>query len=108
MRPSRYEVIGEGVLAHVDRFAPGPVFEEFYELIEALMRSGPYPQDQPHRGIQPLQDPGKPNGFTAPFDDGLLAYQVMRDLPVIRLVDAFWVEPENPSGPGIGYAFPDL
>jgi hypothetical protein len=54
-----------------------------------------------------LQDPSKPNGFTAPFDDGLLSYQVMRDFPVIKLADVFWVSPDaDPEDPtGIDYGF---
>lgn len=104
MRPSRYDVIGEGVLRHVDRFAPDDVYDAFYDLLEELM-VGPYPDDSPGLGILPVQDDTKPNGFTAPFDAGLLAYQVMRDMPVIKLVDVFWMKEGDEEASGIEYGF---
>ncbi|MDP9342163.1 MAG: hypothetical protein M3Q23_08700 [Actinomycetota bacterium] len=101
MSSPQYWLIGQGVLDYIDRFAPDDVYDEFYDLIEVLMEFGPYPDDQPNLGILPLQDPDKPNAFTAPFGDGLLAYQVTLDQPAIKLVDVFWVG----EGEGIDYAF---
>jgi hypothetical protein len=101
----RYWLIGRPVLDYVDRFAPDSVYHQFYDLIEALMEFGPYPEDQPGLGILPLQDPGKPNGFTAPFDRGLLAYQVMLDQPAIKLVDVFWLTDDEADTTGADYAF---
>ena len=36
--------------------------------------------------------------FTAPFDAGLLIYQVMKDFPLIVLIDVFWID--ETTGPG--------
>lgn len=94
---TEYWIVGPAVLAHVDAFAPEEVYDEFYDLLELLV-SGPNPQDQPGTRILPLQDPTKPNGFTAPFDAGLVAYQIMRDQPVVVLVDVFWLD--EADGPG--------
>lgn len=52
-----------------------------------------------------LQDSRTPNGFTAPFDAGLLAYQVMRDQPVVALVDVFWID--ETEGPGQSFRAPE-
>jgi hypothetical protein len=104
VRPHRYEVIGEGVLDFVDNFAPDLVYDAFYDLLERLM-VGPYPDDDPDLGVLPLQDPTKPNGFTAPFDRGLVAYQVTVDIPAIRLVDVFWLDEDDEDATGAGYAF---
>jgi len=103
-RPSHYEVVGPGVLDYVDAFAPDAVYDAFYDLVERLM-VGPYPDDAPDLGIMPFRDPAKPNGFTAPFDAGLLAYQVMRDQPVIKLVDVFWMADDDDDETGLDYAF---
>jgi hypothetical protein len=95
-RPCHYEVVGSGVLDYVDRFAPDEVYELFYEKLEALM-TGPYPDDDYSLGIMELKDPTKPNGFTAPFNRGLVAYQVTKDFPLIKLVDVFWLDEEDPD-----------
>ncbi len=105
MRRPEYDVICSGVLDYVDNFAPDDVYDEFYNLLESLMEDGPYHEDQPSRGILPLQDETKPNGFTAPFDAGLLAYQVMKDFPIIKCVDVFWIIGEDDDPTGIDYAF---
>jgi len=107
-RPSHFEVVGPGVLDYVDQFAPDPIYNAFYDLLEALVL-GPYADDDPALGILPLRDPNKPNGFTAPFGvsgegGGLLAYQVMLDQPVIKLVDVFWMTDADDAEGG-GYAF---
>lgn len=45
----------------------------------------------PHLSILPYQDPARPNAFTVEFEErALLLYQVMKDQPVIKLVDAVW------------------
>lgn len=41
-------------------------------------------------GVRELKDHG-PSMFTAPFDDGLLLYQVMSDYPIIKLVQVTWL-----------------
>lgn len=105
MKPSQYRVIGQGVLDYVDRFAPDDVYDEFYNLLESLMEVGPYPDDQPARNILPLQEESTPNSFTAPFNQGLLAYQVMRDHPIIKLVDVFWLTDDEEDPTGVDYAF---
>lgn len=104
-KPRRYEVIGTPVLDHVDRYAPDEVYDEFYDLLEALMEFGPYPDDQLELNILPHQEPTKPNAFSAPFDKGLLFYQVMVDLPIIKLVDVFWFGEDDEDLDGVGYAF---
>lgn len=101
----RYGVIGRKVLDYVDSFASDDVYEEFYDLLEVLMEYGPYPADNPALGIMEERDPRRPNGFTVPFDAGLLAYQVMLDYPVIKLVDAFWLTEGEEDPTGSDYAF---
>jgi hypothetical protein len=54
--------------------------------------------------IMEEQGPRRPNGFTAPIDAGLVAYQVMLDHPVIRLVDVFWLDEDQDGQRGIDYA----
>lgn len=85
-----WEVVGERIYDMVDRDAPEDVWDEFYSTLETLSQDGPYPEDQPGMGVLTYQEPSRPNCFTIPFDHGLLLYQVMRDFPVIKLVDAFW------------------
>lgn len=53
------------------------------ELIE-----NPLPGDG---DILPLQDPTRPNGYTASFGDGLVLYQVMKDQPLVKLIDVLWL-----------------
>lgn len=103
-RPSHYEVVGPGVLDYVDQFAPDDVYNAFYDLLESLIL-GPYADDDPTLGILPLRDPDKPNGFSAPFaGGGLVAYQVMLDQPVIKLIDVFWMADDDDET-GWRYAF---
>jgi hypothetical protein len=51
----------------------------------------------------PLKESTMPNCFTVPFDPGsdgggLIVYQVMKDFPVVRLLDAVWIgEPTEDS-----------
>jgi hypothetical protein len=101
----RFGLIGRRVLDYVDRFAPFDVYNDFYDLMDLLMEYGPYPEDQPSLGILPLQDPRRPNGFTAPFVAGLVSYQVMRDHPVIKLVDAFWLDEQGDEDDPTGSDF---
>lgn len=97
---TEFRVVGPKVLDYVDAFAPEHAFDEFYDLLE-LLTTGPNPEDQPGAGLLPMQDPDMPNAFTAPFDAGLLSYQVMKDHPLVVLIDVFWIdEPE-----GAGHSF---
>ena len=89
-----YEVVGKRVFDLVDRDAPDDVWDDFYITLERLSVDGPYPADQPSMGILPYQDYTKPNSFTVPMERGSIWYQVMRDFPVIKLIDAFWFEDE--------------
>lgn len=98
-RPRWHYIIGPGALDYVDGFAPNDVYNAFYDLIEAL-QVGPYPDDDLSSGVLELRDPSKPNGFSAPFNRGLVAYQVMLDQPVIKLVDVFWMDDD---GEGLDY-----
>ena len=87
-------VVGDHVYDEIDRFASDDVRDEFYLLVEALSEDGGYPGDHPLSvAIQPVQDLNRPNSFSAPFDNGFLSYQVMKDQPVIKLVEAIWMEP---------------
>ncbi len=83
-RQPKWTVHGEKVLKELES-APRAVRESFVRLIQSLERD-------PYRGvpdIMPLK--GFPNGWTAPFDKGLLAYQVTVDMPTIKLKYVFWV-----------------
>jgi hypothetical protein len=102
VKPHRWHIGGGKVLDYVDKHAPDEVYDAFYDLLDRLVL-GPYPDDDPSLGVLPLQDPYKPNGFTAPFDGGLVCYQVTEDIPTVKLVDVFWM----PRGdePGWEYAF---
>lgn len=91
MTPKRYRFHGEQVLEQIDE-APEDVKEEFLALLTGL-------QDHPHPlpgeallGVMPLKE--KRGGmFTAPFDDGLLVYQVMADYPIIKLIQVVtWLD----------------
>ncbi len=64
----------------------------------------PYPGDDPTLGVLPLKESTMRNCFTVTFDPGgegggLIAYQVMVDYPVIRLLDALWLEDSEAIGP---------
>lgn len=48
-----------------------------------------------------MQGAHMPNAFTAPFDAGLLSYQVMRDFPPVVLIDVFWLDQPEGLGQGI-------
>jgi hypothetical protein len=45
------------------------------------------PRDR-QAGVRPLKT--EPGGYTAPFDDALLVYQVLRDFPCIQLRMVRW------------------
>ena len=59
---------------------PLAVRQDFFRLMQRLSRN-PY---DPTVGVRPLRT--KPSGYTAPFDDALLAYEVQPDYPRIHLV----------------------
>jgi hypothetical protein len=87
-----WQIVGSRVYDLIDRDAPDDVWYEFYLTAETLAQEGPYPDDLPGMGVLVYQDPTKPNSFTIPFDHGLLVYQVMKDQPVVKLLDAFWAD----------------
>jgi len=54
-----------------------------------VLRTSPLPGQAPI-GVLPLMD-WLPSTFTVPFGDrGLLTYAVMRDMPVVKLLDLVW------------------
>jgi hypothetical protein len=67
---------------------PSASIDSFYDVLE-LLTTGPYPDDHESLGVLPHKEPGKPNAFTVPFHrgQGLLIYQVMIDMPLIKLID---------------------
>lgn len=67
----RWEYQGEGILEEI---SPAPM----------LTRN---PRDR-QAGVRPLKT--EPGGYTAPFDDALLVYQVLRDFPCIQLRMVRW------------------
>lgn len=84
MHVHRHEVVGDGVLAEVQRWAPLDV-EEFVGLLTGLTED-PYPGGQVP-GIFELRESGAPRStYTVAFDHALLVYQVMPNAPVIKLV----------------------
>lgn len=83
MPPFRWDFHGEGVLDEIAR-APVEVREDFARLLGALVRN---PRD-PKAGVKPLKS--APGGFTAPFDDALLVYQVLKDYPRMQLLLVRW------------------
>lgn len=64
----------------------------FFELVKAL-RIHPYPSERPneHPYVLPFKGRSQPNCFTAPFDDGLLAYQIKADQPLIDPLHIVWL-----------------
>jgi hypothetical protein len=74
------------------REAPQEIEAEFLTLLEALERN-PKPVPKSLLRIMEFKDPSSlRGGFTAPFDDGLLLYQVMADYPIVKLVQVTWVD----------------
>lgn len=84
MKPTRYVIDGRRVLEEVKQ-APEEVRESFAALIRVL-ETDPYPDGG--GAILPIVD--FPNGFSAPFRGGLLAYQVTVDIPSVRLKYVLW------------------
>jgi hypothetical protein len=97
-----FQLTGIKVLEYVERFAEDDVLEAFYNVLERVLQA-PYPGDDPLIRVMPLKESTMPNCFTVPFDPGsdgggLIVYQVMKDFPVVRLLDAVWIgEPTEDS-----------
>lgn len=63
------------------------VQEEFYILMERLTRN---PKD-PELAIVPSKD--APGTYSAPFDDGLVEYQILADHPWLWVSRIAWLDP---------------
>jgi hypothetical protein len=90
VEPKRYQFVGKRVIDQIAE-APAPIQKDFWTVLEVL-------QDHPHPipgksllGVLELKDPQLPSGYTVPFDNGLLVYQVMADYPIIQLVQVTWL-----------------
>jgi hypothetical protein len=68
--------------------APEPIRRSFWE-IKAVLEENPYPKEGSSL-IMPFKGTAQRNMFTAPFGDGLLAYQVMVDQPLIDPLYVIW------------------
>lgn len=44
----------------------------------------------------------KPNGYTTPLNERSVAYQVMQDQPVVKLIDVRWMEGDPDEALGYG------
>ncbi len=82
MRPNLWDFYGEAVLKEVAN-APPQVRADFVRLMNRLTTN-----PRRARGVRPLRT--EPAGFTAPFDDALLVYQVLADYPRIHLLLVAW------------------
>ncbi len=85
MRPNLWEFYGEAVLSEVAKARP-QVREDFVRLMNRLTTN-----PRQGRGVRQLRT--EPGGFTAPFDDALLVYQVLADYPRIHLWLVVWNPP---------------
>jgi hypothetical protein len=64
--------------------SPIEVRQDFARLMSRLVLN---PRDT-KAGVKQLKT--APGGFTAPFDDALLVYQILRDYPRIQLLLVRW------------------
>jgi hypothetical protein len=83
----RWDFHGPEVLDEVAK-APKDVREDFARLMDRLTLD---PRSR-RAGVRPLRT--EPGGFTAPFDDALLVYRVLRDYPRMQLLLLVWLKPE--------------
>lgn len=81
----RWDFHGEGVLEEVAK-QTAEVREDFAKLMDRLTRN---PRNQ-RVGVKPVMT--TPGGFTAPFDDALLVYEVFADYPRIHLLLVVWTQ----------------
>jgi hypothetical protein len=81
--PFRWDFHGDEVRQEILRASP-EAREDFRRLLNLLVRN---PRSQ-EIGAKPLRS--KPGGYTAPFDDALLVYQVFADYPRIQLLLVRW------------------
>ncbi len=82
----RWEVYGEPVLDEIAE-APLEVRQDFARLLDQLTRN---PRHR-RASVRPLR--AAPGGYSAPFDDALLVYQVLADYPRIHLLLVVWAQP---------------
>lgn len=90
MAPKRYKFVGERVFDDIGQ-APPEVKSAFFKLLEGLAPD-PHLPGAAHLDVLPLKDPRFVAAYTAPYDEGLLLYQVKADFPVVYLVDVLWFE----------------
>ncbi len=76
-----FYVRGEEAFNLVDAQADDWVRTEFYELAATLVNNARPPGSLPLKGVAPT-----PPSFSAPFDDGFVAYQVFEDETPPRIV----------------------
>jgi hypothetical protein len=91
LAPDYYLSIFESVIRQI-RTAPPAVKAEFALLLRQLVDD---PYDTGAWMAMPLKDPRVPNGLTVVFDHALLAYQVTRDFPVVKILSLVWLPPES-------------
>lgn len=90
--PFRWTYSGNAVLHEVAQ-APIDAREDFTVLMYRLAKN---PRDKA-AGALPSRD-GTPGGWTAPFDDALLFYQVLADHPHFYLLLVRWNQARGQEG----------
>jgi hypothetical protein len=89
--PKRYSFYGKKIFDEIFEASPA-IQRDFFDLLQGLRDD---PQHLPGKallGVLPLKDPRLAGAYTAPFDNGLLVYQVMADYPIIMLIQVSWLD----------------
>jgi hypothetical protein len=86
--PRYPHLLGRRVLKEV-RSKNMAVRQAFDRVLQRL-HDHPYPIDELDE-VAPLQGFGRPNCYSIPFDEALLAYQIKRDMPAVELLWVVWL-----------------